>query len=156
ELLGIKDNRSFLEAILRQPCFIDGHATTRFLTEQTLTFNQPPEAHHWAVAAVVQQQPSANLLASQAPHPVHLHHGDSHKIITLQRKQHEWIATVDEKRFTLQRQGNQIHVDGYRQPFYWHLAEDTIALGLGSQHWLFSDTTYAAANSADAVGNGNI
>src|SRR5699024_2062130 len=38
ELLALQDNRAFLEAILQQPTFTEGQATTRFLEDETLHF----------------------------------------------------------------------------------------------------------------------
>lgn len=156
ELLGLKDNRAFLSAILRQPNFIQGKATTRFLNEKTLDYGNVMNNTLWAVAAVLQQHThvTEHSLGSQLPHPVHLSHGEEATTVTLKRAGEQWHATVGADVFTLQLTAQGIHVNGYRQPYYWQRSDHGLWLGLGSKQWWFEHHTYAPANNQDAAGSG--
>lgn len=156
ELLGLQDNRAFLAAILRQPTFIEGQATTQFLNNEKFTFCTAPTNKHWALAAALIQnhQPSSEHLGSQLPHPVHLTQNDTDTTVILQHTGAEWLATRGEETHTIHITAQGCHIDGYRQPYYWCHTDTGLWLGLGSEQWFFEHHTYAPANSLEATGNG--
>lgn len=158
ELLGLQDNRAFLAAILHQPRFIEGQATTRFLNDESLEYSTPPDNKLWALAATLlqSQAPTSHSLGSQLPHPVHLAHADTEATVTLSANGAQWHATVGEDSFAISSSPQGIHVDGYRQPYYWCHTDTGLWLGLGSEQWFFAHQTFAPANSLDAAGSGLI
>jgi len=157
ELLGLQDNRAFLAAILRQPRFIDGQATTRFLNEESLEYTTAPSDKLWALAAVLlQQEPSEHSLGSSLPHSTHLTHGETQTTVVLKYSDNQWQATVGETTVTINLTPQGANINGYRQPYYWSHTDSGLWLGLGSEQWLFEHHTYTPANSLDAAGSGLI
>ncbi|HLR18020.1 MAG TPA: acetyl/propionyl/methylcrotonyl-CoA carboxylase subunit alpha [Alcanivoracaceae bacterium] len=156
QLLGLKDNRAFLEDIVRQDTFIQGQATTRFLNEETLAFTHAAPARLWAAAAILLQPatPSAQALGTHMPHRAKLQCGEQEEVVVLTQQGGTWTAHTQGDTFTVQRGSNSLIINGYRQPLYWQQQGDELWLGLGTQQWLFERHTYAPANSADAAGSG--
>lgn len=155
ELLGLQDNRAFLEEILRQDTFIEGKATTRFLEEETLHFTPTAAPHIWAAAAVLMQAtPQLNSLGAPLPHHAQLSLGETQHTVVLTQQHNQWQASTQGAEFAITLQEQHITINGYRQPFYWQQDGDALWLALGTQQWHFERDTYAAANSSNAAGTG--
>lgn len=156
QLLGLQDNRAFLAAILRQPSFINGSATTRFLNEETLEYSTPVNNELWALAAVLLQPQASNTasLSNQLLHPVDIKIGEEEARITLHRDKQHWLARVDDQQVRLEINSQGVSINGYRQPYYWHHTSTGIWLGLGKEQWLFEHQTYAPATDLTTIGNG--
>lgn len=156
QLLGLQDNRAFLAAILRQPNFINGSATTRFLNEETLEYSTPVSQELWALAAVLLQTEASNpaSLSSQLPHPVDLKAGEEEARVTLHRDKQHWLAHVGGQQLRLAINPHGVSINGYRQPYYWYKTSTGLWLGLGKEQWLFEHHTYAPAIDLTNVGNG--
>lgn len=157
ELLGLQDNRAFLAAILRQPTFIEGQATTQFLQQESLTFTSSLMPQHWALAAVLlQPTPFGNSINSTFPHAVHLSHAQTQETVWLRYQHPLWHAHINNETFTLQVDAQGVHINQHRQPFYWQTTEAGLWLGLGCQQWHFEHHTYAPAEGEEAAGSGKL
>lgn len=158
QLLGLQDNRAFLAAILRQPNFIQGNATTRFLNEEILKYSTPINNELWALAAVLlqNQTPSPASLSSQLPHPVDLKIGKEEARVILHRTKAHWLAYIDDQALQIEINSQGISINNHRQPYYWHPTSSGLWLGLGREQWFFEHQTYAPATDLNTTGNGQV
>jgi geranyl-CoA carboxylase alpha subunit len=167
-LMGVRDNRTFLAAILRHPVFARGDATTAFIGEDfaddASMAGEAPSSQLWALAALLRcevETPAAELrgwhsstLGSQ---PVQLRCGEHEQTVYIRYQDNHADLIVGEDNHRIEPLGPGLaSIDGIRQSY--RMYQD------GKQSWLqcqghsvcFEDATHSAAGSSDQAGSGQI
>ena len=177
-LIGVKNNRAFLGAILKNPVFIEGKATTAFISEDFSQDNslqeQAPSAEALAMAAFVLSGQSSWSTTSLGPKPCligsdQLADNTLHKVSLIQQKdnsgQSSFKAQVDGYSFDLELISEQLQ--GEIEVAQIKLNEDTFQISFWDQqigrinpqrqlylahndnYYLFKDMTLSPAQSSD-------
>ena len=167
-LMGVRDNRPFLAAILRHPVFARGEATTAFIGEDfaddASMAGEAPSSQLWALAALLRceaETPSADLRgwhsSTLGAQPVQLRGGDHEQTVYIryQDKHAELIVGENSHRIATLAPGLAT-IDGVQQRY--RMCQD------GKQSWLqwqghsvcFEDATHSAAGTSDQAGSGQI
>ena len=167
-LMGVRDNRPFLAAILRHPVFACGEATTAFIGEDfaddASMAGEAPSSQLWALAALLRceaETPSADLRgwhsSTLGAQPVQLRGGDHEQTVYIryQDKHAELIVGENSHRIATLAPGLAT-IDGVQQRY--RMCQD------GKQSWLqwqghsvcFEDATHSAAGTSDQAGSGQI
>ncbi len=174
KLLGLNNNKLFLQNVLRHPVFFKGEATTAFI-----------EQHFTADVSMDQKLPTPSTLAKAAL--LYFQRGAKHK----QAQQFNWsnaIAqtyvckldvdgeetslslTANGRDFTINQGENHttlqllscdenrcVYIEnGIRERLDFAFACDTLYLDDGSGHFIVEDITYQPATSAAGSGSGQI
>ena len=141
-LMGVRDNRTFLAAILRHPVFARGEATTAFIgqdfADDASMAGDTPSSQLWALAAL--------LRCGEHEQTVYIRYQDNHA---------ELLVGEDNHRIEPLGPG-LASIDGIRQSY--RMYQD------GKQSWLqcqghsvcFEDATHSVAGSSDQAGSGQI
>jgi geranyl-CoA carboxylase alpha subunit len=167
-LMGVRDNRPFLAAILRHPVFACGEATTAFIGEDfaddASMAGESPSSQLWALAALLRceaETPSADLRgwhsSTLGAQPVQLRCGDHEQTVYIRYQDNhaELIVGENSHRIATLAPGLAT-IDGVQQRY--HMCQD------GKQSWLqwqghslcFEDATHSAAGTSDQAGSGQI
>ncbi len=169
-LLGVNNNKLFLQNILRHPKFLDGSATTAFIEQHfrddISTRGGAPEADTLALAALLlfsrdtsDRQGWRN--SSGARHTFRLRFEGEDFAVDLRKVQ--GIATVsvgdatlvlkllgmDESTCTVERQG-------VRETLSYVFSSGRLYLDAGRGHFIFEDVTQEAAVAAGGAGSGQV
>jgi geranyl-CoA carboxylase alpha subunit len=169
-LLGVNNNKFFLQNILRHPTFLDGHATTAFIeqhfTNDPSTQNTGPDPDTLALAAA--------LYYSRG-------RGDSGSWRNSTGSQHNFSLRFEGEDFTvdLHQQGERLRVfcadtevelqvlkvatahctvarRGIRQQIPFAFDGARLHLDSGTGHYSFEDVTHEPASAAGGTGSGQI
>ena len=167
-LMGVRDNRPFLAAILRHPVFARGEATTAFIGEDfaddASMAGEAPSSQLWALAALLRceaETPSADLRgwhsSTLGAQPVQLRCGDHEQTVYIRYQDNhaELIVGENSHRIATLAPGLAT-IDGVQQRY--RMCQD------GKQSWLqwqghsvcFEDATHSAAGTSDQAGSGQI
>ncbi|MEE2602416.1 MAG: acetyl/propionyl/methylcrotonyl-CoA carboxylase subunit alpha [Pseudomonadota bacterium] len=167
-LMGVRDNRPFLAAILRHPVFARGEATTAFIGEDfaddASMAGEAPSSRLWALAALLRceaETPSADLRgwhsSTLGAQPVQLRCGDHEQTVYIRYQDNhaELIVGENSHRIATLAPGLAT-IDGVQQRY--RMCQD------GKQSWLqwqghsvcFEDATHSAAGTSDQAGSGQI
>ncbi|MEE3386555.1 MAG: acetyl/propionyl/methylcrotonyl-CoA carboxylase subunit alpha [Pseudomonadota bacterium] len=167
-LMGVRDNRPFLAAILRHPVFACGEATTAFIGEDfaddASMAGEAPSSQLWALAALLRceaETPSADLRgwhsSTLGAQPVQLRCGDHEQTVYIRYQDNhaELIVSENSHRIATLAPGLAT-IDGVQQRY--RMCQD------GKQSWLqwqghsvcFEDATHSAAGTSDQAGSGQI
>ena len=167
-LMGVRDNRPFLAAILRHPVFARGEATTAFIGEDfaddASMAGESPSSQLWALAALLRceaETPSADLRgwhsSTLGAQPVQLRCGDHEQTVYIRYQDNhaELIVGENSHRIATLAPGLAT-IDGVQQRY--RMCQD------GKQSWLqwqghsvcFEDATHSAAGTSDQAGSGQI
>lgn len=167
-LMGVRDNRPFLAAILRHPVFACGEATTAFIGEDfaddASMAGESPSSQLWALAALLRceaETPSADLRgwhsSTLGAQPVQLRCGDHEQTVYIRYQDNhaELIVSENSHRIATLAPGLAT-IDGVQQRY--RMCQD------GKQSWLqwqghsvcFEDATHSAAGTSDQAGSGQI
>jgi len=167
-LMGVRDNRPFLAAILRHPVFACGEATTAFIGEDfaddASMAGESPSSQLWALAALLRceaETPSADLRgwhsSTLGAQPVQLRCGDHEQTVYIRYQDNhaELIVGENSHRIATLAPGLAT-IDGVQQRY--RMCQD------GKQSWLqwqghsvcFEDATHSAAGTSDQAGSGQI
>ena len=167
-LMGVRDNRPFLAAILRHPVFACGEATTAFIGEDfaddASMAGEAPSSQLWALAALLRceaETPSADLRgwhsSTLGAQPVQLRCGDHEQTVYIRYQDNhaELIVGENSHRIATLAPGLAT-IDGVQQRY--RMCQD------GKQSWLqwqghsvcFEDATHSAAGTSDQAGSGQI
>ncbi|MED5389263.1 MAG: acetyl/propionyl/methylcrotonyl-CoA carboxylase subunit alpha [Pseudomonadota bacterium] len=167
-LMGVRDNRAFLAAILRHPVFAQGEATTAFIgqdfADDASMASRTPPSQLWALAALLRceaETPSASLRgwhsSTLGAQPVQLRSGEHEQTVYLHYQDHHVDVLVGENRHAVALlEPGLASLDGVRQRYQ--------LFPNGKQSWLqcqghslcFEDATHSAAGSSDQAGSGQI
>ena len=167
-LLGVRDNRRFLAAILAHPVFAGGEATTAFIGEDFAddASLQPTAvtSHHWALAAALLSRPAEGDNRSThwrnsgpAVQTLVLSQGDIRQTVAVMPEGDTLIITHGDTRHTVRTgNGGRIELDG--------VLRHVVSLRDASRVWLadagdvlvFQDETHAAPTAAAGAGSGQI
>ncbi|MCW8327825.1 acetyl/propionyl/methylcrotonyl-CoA carboxylase subunit alpha [Photobacterium sp. SDRW27] len=178
QLLGVNNNKLFLQNILQHPVYAAGEATTAFI-----------ERHFTTDPSMIQKAPSTKTLAKAAL--LYFHKGiaaspgelswggitsqryvyqlecggQSHSVSlerrSLEKKGHYYHLTVGDEELVLEwvRSDNPYCIlvdDGVRETLHFAFDDKTLYLDDGSGHFIFEDITHKPAATAGGVGSGQI
>ncbi len=172
-LLGLNNNKLFLENILRHPEFIAGNATTAFIEQMfadddSMSVTQP-SALTLATAGLiyfqrgVAQSPSGYNWRRSSPksYVYDLEFEGEHYRVSLKDDNDHFSISVGEETFQLELvRWNHTHCtivyQQVREKVCFAFDGDSLALDCGTGHFLFTDLTHAPAVAALAAGSGQI
>ena len=167
-LMGVRDNRPFLAAILRHPVFARGEATTAFIGEDfaddASMAGEAPSSRLWALAALLRceaETPSADLRgwhsSTLGAQPVQLRCGAHEQTVYIRYQDNHAERIVGENSHRIATLAPGLAtIDGVQQRY--RMCQD------GKQSWLqwqghsvcFEDATHSAAGTSDQAGSGQI
>ena len=167
-LMGVRDNRTFLAAILRHPLFARGDATTAFIGEDfaddASMAGEAPSSQLWALAALLRceaETPSADLRgwhsSTLGAQPVQLRCGEHEQTVYIRYQDtHAELIVGDNSHRIATLAPGLATIDGVQQRY--RMCQD------GKQSWLqwqghsvcFEDATHSAAGTSDQAGSGQI
>ena len=167
-LMGVRDNRTFLAAILRHPLFARGDATTAFIGEDfaddASMAGEAPSSQLWALAALLRceaETPSADLRgwhsSTLGAQPVQLRCGEHEQTVYIRYQDtHAELIVGDNSHRIATLAPGLATIDGVQQRY--RMCQD------GKQSWLqwqghsvcFEDATHSAAGGSDQAGSGQI
>ncbi|MGI9284474.1 MAG: acetyl/propionyl/methylcrotonyl-CoA carboxylase subunit alpha [Pseudomonadales bacterium] len=172
-LLGVNNNKLFLQNVLRHPVFAEGEATTAFI-----------ERHFSADPSIDQAEPSFNTLARAAL--LYYQHGDSDRLgadswsrasanayhfrlefdsqtydVRLSEANdvyHIQVAdqTTDLRVLAVNESCYTVVEDSLREFFYYAFDGDTLYLDHGCGHFTFTNITHRPERAAGGAGSGQI
>ena len=167
-LMGVRDNRTFLAAILRHPVFAQGEATTAFIgqdfADDASMAGEAPSSQLWALAALLRcevETPAAELRgwhsSTLGAQPIQLRCGEHEQTVYIRYRDDHAELMVGENNHHIEPLGPGLaSIDGIRQRY--QMFQD------GKQSWLqcqghsvcFEDATHSAAGASDQAGSGQI
>jgi geranyl-CoA carboxylase alpha subunit len=174
QLLGMNNNKLFLQNVLRHPVFGQGGATTAFIDQHfTSDFSmdqKQPSAVTQAKAALLYFQRSIDAGYDKDFHwsrPVaqryvyKLEFDGQATAVTLDEKDHLYHGTVGDHTTELEfvaMTGNQcVLIDhGVRQVVRFVFVDNTLYLDDGTGHFIFEDVTHKPATAGGAAGSGQL
>ena len=172
QLLGMNNNKLFLQNVLRHKVFAAGFATTAFI-----------EQHFSADASMDQKQPSNATLAKAAllyfqrginagqdknfhwsravaqNYVYKLEFDGQSTVVTLSEKEHHFEITVGEDRSVLEfvslDKNCCVFVErGVRETLHYAFDDKTLYLDDGTGHFIIEDATHRPATAAGSAGSG--
>ena len=167
-LIGVKDNRRYLAAILRHPVFAQGEATTAFIGQDFASDDSVSDAiipdSLWALAALLisRQHPTHPHLtgwhsSSVGSQPLQLSSQGEERSVALEYLGSEVKITLGENTLSLHEAGpNRISVNGISQDYQAHRHGDEMWLQFQGTTACFTDRTHAAVGGAEQAGSGQI
>jgi geranyl-CoA carboxylase alpha subunit len=169
-LLGVNNNKQFLENVLRHPVFLDGDATTAFIeqhfqTDVSMDLNQH-NADTLAIAALLHfSWPAGDRQGWHNPAAASYHYkldceGVVHDVHLL-RQETEFIVTLQDQQIQLQLESiNTNHavlvINGVRRCIAFASQGDSVFLDAGGGHFRLNNVTHAPASAAGRVGSGEV
>ena len=144
---GVATNRDFLVATLERPEFVDGQATTAFVTSAAKSA-PPDDALALAALLFVARDGAPAPNAAWRASPLMLVHEDVEIAASVRRDRDEWRATVNGRATALRlvaRTADEIRVaiDGVVRRARYALDGDDLRLDFGGASLHVSDRTYA-------------
>ncbi len=158
-LLGIADNRAFLAAILAHPAFINGEATTAFISEHLSDHAsmQPlqPELNDLALAAALIAAPQGFTSSHSAARPLKLKQGETVFTLSIRRDGQQLLVNHNGEECALRLLEKtsdllRYEIDNVQQSIAW--AEDNGQLWLDTPrgNLCFSDVTLVSSRAQSA------
>ena len=171
-LLGLNNNKLFLERIIRHPVFASGEATTAFIEQHfnaDISMSEDAlSARTLALAAMliyesrVAQQPDTDW-HTPAPYRYNFRLGCDEKAhdISLVKKGREFTATIGDESVLLEWLAADDHTLSYidrgvRRRARYAVSDERLYLDDGSGHFIFENRTLEIAAAADAAGSGEV
>ncbi len=170
-LAGLKNNRSWLAAILSHPVFISGEATTAFLEQygDTVAENrQSPSTQQLAIAAVLMQTHSSRVHSldgwrstDASSRCCTLACDDNETLVTLIREDEQYQVNINDEQFIIAMLETRNHttsliIDGIRETVTCSKQADTLYLSTAAGDYTFHDRTLMPASSSGQAGDGRI
>lgn len=169
-LLGVNNNKLFLQNILGHPAFLAGEATTAFIEQHfqndPSVAQQTPDATSQALAAVLffcsrgtTERGWHNPTAANYHYKLSV--ADQHHDIYLLQNQNTFSLKIGEQVLELQllsiEKNRCIYiVDGIRHQRHFYLQRDVLCLDDGSGHYIYQNETHLPAATAGAVGSADV
>ena len=169
-LLGVNNNKLFLQNILRHPVFLAGDATTAFI-EQHFKHDpsmdqQEPQQQTLALAAVLHYSwPASPQQGWHNPAAASYHYRlyDQTQVhdVKLQQHEHSFSVVVGETSFHIELVGINddscvLQVDGLRKTVCFRKCGDSLYLDDGSGHFRLDNLTHAPAAAVAGIGSGEV
>jgi geranyl-CoA carboxylase alpha subunit len=169
-LFGVQDNRRFLAAILRHPVFVDGGATTAFLSsdfgDDTSLLAPAPSAALSAIAAVLfSAQPRADVRAwhssDHGAQPLVLACAEQRQTVMLHGHGDQLEARIADQSFVialhqLDQHQAELSINGVRQRLALLRHGNQLWLNEHGQAYAFTDHTHAPVASTEGPGSGQL
>lgn len=169
-LLGVNNNRLFLQNILRHPVFTAGEATTAFIEQH---FQQDPSLESGDVPLRTQALAAALLFAAgqqlrqgwhnptAASYHYRLQHGDQE--LDLYLLEEAGVFSIRSGEESLQVEIAKIDLnecvylcEDVRRTAHYALVDDQLYLDDGSGHFQFENLTHAPVTAAGGIGSGEV
>ncbi|MCK0153919.1 acetyl/propionyl/methylcrotonyl-CoA carboxylase subunit alpha [Alcanivorax sp. S6407] len=167
-LMGVKDNRRYLAAILRHPVFANGEATTAFIgndfaSDTSLSDTAVPDSL-WALAALLlsRQHKAHPALAgwhssSVGQQPLQLGCQGEEKAVSLHYQGDRVDVTLGDTTLCLaETASGRISVDGISRDYQIYQHEGQLWLTFMGHTACFEDRTHVAVGGAEQAGSGQI
>ncbi|RLA55918.1 MAG: 3-methylcrotonyl-CoA carboxylase, partial [Gammaproteobacteria bacterium] len=169
-LLGVNNNKLFLQNVLRHPVFCRGEATTAFI-EQHFQRDESmdvscPSARTLAIAAAILEAAADHgemrwRSSTGVRHCFTLRHqGEDYALDLVSREGHTTVRCPDQSvilALSDMRHGSaSLVIDGLRERVSYAFSGTQLHLDDGSGHWSFEDVTHEAAVAAVAAGSGQL
>ena len=181
-LFGVTVNNNFLCEVLRHPAFIEGEATTGFITndfiESSSLSPQKPSALSCALAALIAystqetkqsyKQEQAHALTGwsntgHSPWPYQLKSGEHQWQLSLKQNQQQYVITNQDDNDDINIELVEITpstlcyiYQGVRQNCTYQISGEQIYIRRDSQYYSFEDCTHSANSAQESVGSGQI
>ncbi len=170
QLLGVNNNKQFLQNVLRHPVFEEGEATTAFIeqhfsTDSSMDQKEPDLATLARAALVIFQQgkqPEQNWSRATGNSCfLRLAFGGIHYALHLKESAGHFQISFDDdsvalELLSIETKGCTVVEQGVRETFYYYLDQNRIYVDNGSGHFILEDITHQPAASADSTGDGLI
>ena len=173
QLLGLNNNKYFLQNILRQPLFLEGKATIDFLekhfSDDNSIIQKFPTSAAIAKAAVLMyatqlKQRTQTQLWSQADdshYQFKLNVEGETKQVFLSHNGNGFTVKFDDEIIALNLISHSNHiatfeVDGLRSDSHYYLSEHQLYIDDGSGHFCFEDITLNPAQHTQVGGEGKV
>ncbi|MEH6517588.1 MAG: acetyl/propionyl/methylcrotonyl-CoA carboxylase subunit alpha [Halioglobus sp.] len=174
QLLGMNNNKLFLQNVLRHPVFAAGEATTAFIeqhfTDDVSMDQKQPSAATLAKAALLFLQRSIDAerdasfhWSRSAPqsHIFKLEFDGETNTVTLDESEHLYHGTVAEQSSELEfvslAQNRCVIIDnGVRETLHFAFDDKTLYLDDGSGHFILEDVTHKPAAAVAGAGSGQL
>ncbi len=168
-LLGVNSNKQFLSNLLRHPIIVAGDTNTAFIQQHfqddVSLHQQVLEVETLAVAAALFTQQNQSNQAWQTgvsvPFPLRLKYADQQLLLHVQSNhhqvtvqlcdQHATVDVVDIVDGTITYQAN-----GIRRKLNYVLDQSQLYLDAGNGNIVIENSTYAAPEAAEVIGDGKI
>jgi len=175
-LFGVTVNSEFLCEVLRHQTFVSGEATTAFIgddfSDNATLAKHEPSLKVITLAAIIshlKQHPQTDFAqalsgwsnTSQAPWPYALNSGDNKWSINLAQNGNNYQVDLDEDSVAIEviQLGTSTLsycCGGIRTQLEYQIADGQVFLRLGSEYYVFEDSTHAAIAAQDSAGSGQI
>ena len=168
-LLGVNSNKQFLVNLLRHPIIVAGDTNTAFIQqhfqEDVSLHQQSLNIETLAVAAALFIQQNQLKVSWQTgvsiPFPLKLKYADQHLLLHVQTNHQQVKVELCDQQSTVdvvEISDDQIiyNVNGVRRKLDYVLDQNQLYLDAGNGNLVIENTTYAAPEAAEVVGDGKI
>jgi geranyl-CoA carboxylase alpha subunit len=168
-LLGVNSNKQFLVNLLRHPIIVAGDTNTAFIQqhfqEDVSLHQQSLNIETLAVAAALFIQQNQLKVSWQTgvsiPFPLKLKYADQHLLLHVQTNHQQVKVELCDQQSTVdvvEISNDQIiyNVNGVRRKLDYVLDQNQLYLDAGNGNLVIENTTYAAPEAAEVVGDGKI
>ncbi|MPW44975.1 acetyl/propionyl/methylcrotonyl-CoA carboxylase subunit alpha [Acinetobacter guerrae] len=168
-LLGVNSNKQFLVNVLRHPIIIAGDTNTAFIQQyfqDDISLHQcVPNLEIFAVSAALFTQTNLAKSAFQTgikiPFPLKLRCADQHISLRVQTEHDQVTVSLCDQQILIyihEINATQIiyHVDGVRRKLDYVLDQNQLYLDTDNGNLLIENTTYAAPEAVEVIGDGKI
>lgn len=168
-LLGVNSNKQFLVNLLRHPIVVAGDTNTAFIQQHfqddVSLHQQSLNIETLAVAAALFIQQNQSKVSWQTgvsiPFPLKLKYADQHLLLHVQTNHQQVKVELCDQQSTVdvvEISDDQIiyNVNGVRRKLDYVLDQNQLYLDAGNGNLVIENTTYAAPEAAEVVGDGKI
>ncbi|ENW95254.1 acetyl/propionyl/methylcrotonyl-CoA carboxylase subunit alpha [Acinetobacter sp. NIPH 298] len=168
-LLGVNSNKQFLSSLLRHPIIVAGDTNTAFIQQHfqddVSLHQQVLEVETLAVAAALFTQQDQSNQAWQTgvsvPFPLRLKYADQQLLLHVQSNHHQVTVQLCDQHATVDVveivDGTIIYqANGIRRKLNYVLDQNQLYLDAGNGNIVIENSTYAAPEAAEVIGDGKI
>ncbi|MCH7306541.1 acetyl/propionyl/methylcrotonyl-CoA carboxylase subunit alpha [Acinetobacter sp. NIPH 1852] len=168
-LLGVNSNKQFLSNLLRHPIIVAGDTNTAFIQQHfqddVSLHQQVLEVETLAVAAALFTQQNQSNQAWQTgvsvPFPLRLKYADQQLLLHVQSNHHQVTVQLCDQHATVDLidivDGTIVYqANGIRRKLNYVLDQNQLYLDAGNGNIVIENSTYAAPEAAEVIGDGKI
>lgn len=168
-LLGVNSNKQFLSNLLRHPIIVAGDTNTAFIQQHfqddVSLHQQVLELETLAVAAALFTQQNQSNQAWQTgvsvPFPLRLKYADQQLLLHVQSNHHQVTIQLCDQHATVDLidivDGTIVYqANGIRRKLNYVLDQNQLYLDAGNGNIVIENSTYAAPEAAEVIGDGKI
>ncbi|RZF50741.1 acetyl/propionyl/methylcrotonyl-CoA carboxylase subunit alpha [Acinetobacter halotolerans] len=168
-LLGVNSNKQFLSNLLRHPIIVAGDTNTAFIQQHfqddVSLHQQVLELETLAVAAALFTQQNQSNQAWQTgvsvPFPLRLKYADQQLMLHVQSNHHQVTVQLCDQHATVDLidivDGTIVYqANGIRRKLNYVLDQNQLYLDAGNGNIVIENSTYAAPEAAEVIGDGKI